>query len=106
MASETHRSFLVQRKVLDVVWVIASGSVAIFTLHTLVGRATMRPRIVVMTLEARGRALILNGKVLPLLDVAEAMVVVGKTVAVHAKVIRHQQQPGEKNESYYPYCNP
>jgi len=102
MAPETHRSFLVKRKILDVVGMVASWSVAIFALHLFVGRATMRSRIVLVTLNARVRTLILNWEILPVLDAAEAVVIIGKAVAVHAKVIRHHQQPGEKNKSYYP----
>lgn len=66
----------------------------------------MRLRIVLVTLKARVRTLILNREVLPVLDTAEAIEVVGEAVAMHAKVIRHQQQPGKKNKSYYPYCDP
>jgi hypothetical protein len=99
VAPETHRSLPVQRQVLDVVGVRAGGPVAVFALHPLVRRATMRLRIVLVALKARIRTLILDREVLPLLDVAQAMIVVGKTVAVHAKVIRYQQEPGEENES-------
>jgi hypothetical protein len=106
MTPETHRSFLVKRQIFDVFGVIASGSVAIFALHPLVWRATMRFRIVLVALKARIRTLILNREILPVLDIAEAIVVVGKAVAVHAKVIRHHQQPGEENKSNYPYCDP
>lgn len=66
----------------------------------------MRLRIVFVTLKARVRALILNREVLPVLDTTEAIEVVGKAIAMHAKVVRHQQQPGKKNKSYYPYCDP
>jgi hypothetical protein len=79
---------------------------AVFALNSLVGRTAMRPRIVLVTLEAGVSALVLYGEVLPFLDIAEAMIVVGKTVAVNPKVIRHHKQLGEKNETYYPYCNP
>jgi hypothetical protein len=103
---EAHCPFLVERKILDVVGMIAGRPMAVFTLHPLVRSTTMRSRIVLVTFETRSRALVLDRKVLPLLDVPEAMIVVGEAVAVHAKVIRHHKQPGEKNKSDYPYCDP
>ena len=62
--------------------------------------------IVLVALEASLGPLVLYGEVLPFLDISKAMEVIGKTLAVDAKIIRHQKKPGEENESNYPYCDP
>jgi len=48
-----------------------------------------------MTLSAGVSALILDGKILPVLEVAEAVIAVGEIPAMNAEVIRNQETPGE-----------
>ena len=53
--------------------------------------------IVLMTLETRLIALILDWKIFPFLDVAEPMIVVRETITVDTEVVRNQELPGEQN---------
>jgi hypothetical protein len=48
-----------------------------------------------MTLNAGVSALILDGNVFPVLEVAEAVIAVGETPAMNSKVIRNQNPPAE-----------
>jgi hypothetical protein len=50
--------------------------------------------IVFVTLETGFVALILDRKILPFLDVAEPIVVVGKTVAMDTEIVRYHELPG------------
>jgi lipoprotein signal peptidase len=42
-------------------------------------------------------ALVLNGKVFPFLNIAEAMITVGKVLAMDAKIVRHHERPRDEN---------
>jgi hypothetical protein len=53
-----------------------------------------------MTLSARVSALILDGKVLPVLDAAEPVIAVGEVPAVNPEIIRNQKAPTDDN-----YCD-
>jgi hypothetical protein len=53
--------------------------------------------IVFMTLATRLRTPVLDGEVFPFLDVAESMVIIGKTISMNAEVVRNHKGPGEKN---------
>jgi len=50
-----------------------------------------------MTLSAGVSALIFDGKVLPVLEVAEAVIAVGEIPAVNSEVIRNQEPPTGDN---------
>jgi hypothetical protein len=50
-----------------------------------------------MTCRAGVSALILNWKVLPVLEVAEAVIAVGETPAMNSEVIGYQQTPTGDN---------
>jgi len=43
--------------------------------------------------------LVFDRKILPLLDIAEAMEVVSEAIAVHTEVIRNQKAPGDQDQS-------
>lgn len=55
----------------------------------------MRPVIIFVALTARIRAPVLDREILPLLDIAKTVEIVGKAIAVDTKVVRHEQPPGE-----------
>jgi len=48
-----------------------------------------------MTLNAGVSALILDGKVLPVLEVAKAVIAVGEIPTMNSEVLRDQKSPGE-----------
>jgi hypothetical protein len=106
VAPEAHGAFFIQGEILDIIRMIAGRTVAVLALHPLVRRTTVRPRIVFVAFKAGIGTLVLYREVLPFLDVSQAMVVIGKALAVYAKVFRHQKKPGEKNKSNYPNCDP
>ena len=50
-----------------------------------------------MTLNAGVSALILDGKIFPVLDTTEAVIAVGEVPAMNSEVIRNQKPPTEDN---------
>jgi hypothetical protein len=52
-----------------------------------------------MTLNAGVSALILDGKILPVLETSEAVIAVGETPAMNSEVIRNQKTPAADNNS-------
>ena len=61
------------------------------------GRTIDLLEILLVTLKARFSALVFDGKVLPFLDIAKAMIPVGEILAVHTEVVRHHKCPRDKN---------
>jgi hypothetical protein len=106
VTSQAETALFIEGQILDVVRVIARRTMAILTLHALVRRTTMFLDIVFMTLATRLCTSVLDGKVFPFLDIAEPMVIVGKTISMNAEIVRDHKGPGEKNQSYQSDCNP
>jgi hypothetical protein len=52
------------------------------------------------------KSLVLDRELLPLIDVAQAMEVVRKAVAVYAKVFGNEEFPGNEDECYESDCDP
>ena len=100
MTSQAEASFFVEGQIFNVVRMITRRSVTILTLHTFVRCTPMLLYIAFVTLETRLITPVLYRKVFPFLYVAEPVIVVRKTVTVDAEVIRDQELPGEKNQSY------
>jgi hypothetical protein len=67
----------------------------IFALDTFVRTATIGSDIVFVALGAGLLALVLDGEVLPLLNIAKPIVVVGKAIAMNTEILRNEELPGE-----------
>src|SRR5690606_34074117 len=71
--------------------------VAVLALDRRVLRTGVLLGLVVVAARAAFLAQVLHREVLPFLDVAEAIEVVGEAVAVHAEVRRDHEVPGDEN---------
>jgi hypothetical protein len=69
VASHAKSSFFIERQVFHIVWMVTSGPVAVFTLHSFVRRASVGPYVIFVALKARLPALILDRKIHPLLNI-------------------------------------
>jgi hypothetical protein len=106
MAPQAQAALFVERQGCNVVRVIARRTVTVFALNSFVRRTPMFLYIVLMTLETRLIALILDWKIFPFLDVAEPVVVVRKTITVDTEIVRNQELPGKQNQSDQCDCKP
>ena len=97
VATEAKCSFGVSRQILDIVRVIARGSMTILALDSRMWRCVQGGDVFVMTFNAGLSTLEFNGKILPLLDVTQAMEVIGKAGTMNAKIIGNEKQAGEEN---------
>jgi hypothetical protein len=61
---------------------------------------------VFVALETGFVAPVLNRKIFPFLDIAEPVIVVGKTVTVDAEIVRNQELSGEQDQAYHCNCKP
>jgi len=80
---------------LNAVCMIYRWSMTVFALDSRMGRGAIQADVFFMTLNAGVSALILDGKVLPVLEAAEAVIAVGEIPAMNSEVIRNQETPGE-----------
>ena len=87
----------VNRQKFDVVRMIYSGTMTILALDSRMWRCVQGGDVFVMTFNAGLSTLEFNGKILPLLDVTQAMEVIGKAGTMNAKIIGNEKQAGEEN---------
>jgi hypothetical protein len=62
--------------------------------------------IVLVTLLTGVPTLVLDRKGLPLIDIRQSMVVVGKALAVNAEIIRNQKHASQEDQPDEPNGNP
>lgn len=98
MTSEAQFPAFIDRECLQLARMADCGTVAILALDVLVNVAVIRPDLLVMALDTRFLAKILDGKSLPFADITESMVAVGKIRAVDAEVVGYQEHPGEQHQ--------
>ena len=84
---------------LDTRWMIYTGSMTVFALDVLMDRAADESGVFCMTHRAVVSALKLDRKILPVLEIAEAVIAVSKIPAMNAEVIRNQESPAEDEQS-------
>ena len=106
MAAQAQIALGVARQVLDIIRVIAGRAVAVFAFDLAVRRAAECPDILPVTLCARVVAFIRDRELLPFLDVAQAMKVVGEAGAVHTEIIWNKKSSRNKNKCYESDCDP
>jgi len=75
---------------LNAAWVIYSGTMTVLAFDCRMDRGAVQSDIFFMTLNAGVSALILDGKIFPVLDTAEAVIAVGEVPAMNSEVIRNQ----------------
>ena len=73
---------------------------AALAFDAFVRRSPVLPDIGFVTFSAGILPTVLHGKILPFLNIAEAMIIVGEAVAVNAKVVRDQKTPGQEYQPY------
>jgi len=100
VAPQAKRSLGISRQILDIVRVIARGSVTVFALDALVRGPPDRPDIIVVTFDAGIPSLVFDRKLLPLLNVVEAMKVVREAVSMHAEIIRNKEHAAQEYETH------
>jgi len=106
MAAKAQRPLLVQGQEFDVIRMTGSGTVAVLALDALVRTTPVGLEVVLVALGARVLALVLDGKLFPLLHVSLTIEIVGEAVAMNAEIIRHQEEPGDKDQTYETDCHP
>jgi len=89
------RRLITDRRRLNAVCMIYRWSMTVFALDSRMGRGAIQADVFFMTLSAGVSALILDGKVFPVLEAAQAVIAVGEISAMNAEVIRDQKSPGE-----------
>ena len=89
MAPQTETAFLVERQEFQVVGMVPRRPVAILAFDALVRRSTVCPDIIFVAFETGFPAAIFDRKVLPLLDVAKSVIVVGKALAMYTEIVGH-----------------
>lgn len=82
---------------LGTVWMIYSGPMTIFALDGSMDRGAVESNMFIVTLDTGVSALILDRKIFPVLDAAEAVIAVGEIPAMNSEVIRHQNPPTEED---------
>lgn len=82
---------------LNAAWMIHGRPMTVFALDCRMDRGVVQADIFFVTLNAGVSALILDGKVLPVLDTAEPVIAVGEVPAVNSEVIRNQKAPTDDN---------
>jgi hypothetical protein len=70
------------------------GTVAVFALDRRMARRTERSDVRFVTFDAAFPALVLDREIFPLLDVTQAVISVGKILAVNAEVIGNKEYAG------------
>jgi hypothetical protein len=96
----------IERERLNAVGMVDARAMTIFALHRGVRRSVEHVNVFLMAFDAGLSTLVLHGKVLPLLDVTQAMKTVGEIPAVNAEVIRNQKYPGDEDCSDQSDCYP
>jgi hypothetical protein len=81
----------IQRQEFDIVGVTNTGPMAVLTFDGTMGPRRIHLIIFLVTFKAGLFALVLCRKVLPLLDIAESMVVIGKAIAVNPEVVGNHE---------------
>ena len=74
---------------LNAAWMIYGRPMTVFALDCRMDRGFVQSYIFFVTLNAGVFALILDGKVLPVLDTAEPVIAVGEVSAMNSEVIRN-----------------
>jgi len=100
MTSKTERAVFIEREKFVRVRMIDGGPVAVFTLDGLMSRTIDLLQVFLVTLQARFPTLVLDRKILPVLNIAEAIKVVSEAVAMDAEIIRNHKLPGDENCRY------
>jgi hypothetical protein len=85
------------RQELNLVGMADCGAVTVLALDRGVRRCIQHLDLFFVTLDAALAALVLDGKILPFLLVAQSMEVVGKTVAVDPEIVGYEELAGHKN---------
>jgi len=97
MASKTMLSRRVDRQRLDLIRVISGVAVTVFAFNRFMGRTVQGADVFLVTLNAVLPPLVLDRKVFPLLNVAEAIKTVGKILSVNTEVVRNEEQARHQN---------
>jgi len=98
VASQALLPRAVYDKLLDLPGMACSRSVTIFALDFLVPGVADRLEIFFMAFGATLPALVLDRKIFPFVDIAQAIIVVGKGVTVNAEILRYHEVPGNHNQ--------
>jgi hypothetical protein len=106
MATQAELALSVARQVLDFVGMINGRSVAVFAFDPAMRRTPQVPDILAVALGTGSVALVLDRKLLPLLDVAQPVKIIGKAFAVDTEVVRNKKKAGYEDKPYESNCNP
>jgi hypothetical protein len=106
MAPQAQLPVRVSGQELEVIRVTHARAVTVLAFNLFVWRASHRPDLLPMAFSTGIPALVLGGKFLPLLNVAQAVIVIGKGFAVNAEVVWHQKRPGNQQRAYQSKCHP
>jgi hypothetical protein len=85
------------REKLDFIRMPDRRPMAVLALDRRVRRCIEHLDLFLVTLDAALASQVFDGKVLPLLHVAQPMEVIGKTRAVNPEIFRYQELPGDEN---------
>jgi hypothetical protein len=96
----------IKRERLHTVGMIDARAMTVFAFHRGVRRSAVRVNVFLVAFDAGLSTLVLHGKVLPLLDVTQAIKTVGEIPAVNAEVIRNDKYPGDQECSDQSDCYP
>ena len=100
MTSETLLPGCVDRKRRILFWMIDSGSMAVLTLDSLVARPAHFQDCFFVTLYTIFVAQVLDREILPVLNITQAVIIVGEAFPMHSKVIRHHERPDYEEQNY------
>jgi hypothetical protein len=86
----------IQRQVFDIVGVTDAGPMAIFALDRCVRTRTVLLIVFFVAFQTGFPPEVLRGKVLPFLDIAEAMKIVSEALAMYSEIIGHHELTSDK----------
>ena len=103
---ETELSRRIERQKLFVIRMVDGWTVTVFTFDRLMARRIKLQYVIFVTFNTGFPSAVLNGEVLPFLNITQPMVAVSEVPSMNAEVVGHEKLSGYEYQTDQADCNP